>query len=222
MRELTIAIDGFAACGKSTLAKLIAKKLNYIFVDSGAMYRAVTLYFIEKNIDVANKEYISDALNKINISFKNIDGKNTTFLNNKNVENLIREMNVSNLVSKVSAISEVRKFLVEQQRKMGKFGAIVMDGRDIGTVVFPNADLKLFLTADIDVRVNRRLSEINDKNINREEVKNNLSERDFIDSTRKDSPLKCATDAVIIDNSNLSVNEQFEMVLGLIKKMESV
>lgn len=222
MRELTIAIDGFAACGKSTLAKLIAKKLNYIFVDSGAMYRAVTLYFIEKNIDVANKEYISDALNKINISFKNIDGKNTTFLNNKNVENLIREMNVSNLVSKVSAISEVRKFLVEQQREMGKFGAIVMDGRDIGTVVFPNADLKLFLTADIDVRVNRRLSEINDKNINREEVKNNLSERDFIDSTRKDSPLKCATDAVIIDNSNLSVNEQFEMVLGLIKKMESV
>jgi cytidylate kinase len=217
---ITIAIDGFAACGKSTLAKSLAKRMNYRFIDSGAMYRAVTLFFLRNDIDIQNLDKVAQALEKIKIEFQNISGNNCTILNGENVESDIRELEVSNMVSPVSAISIVRKFLVEQQKEMGKDGSIVMDGRDIGTVVFPNAELKLFLTADIDVRVRRRILET--QNYSFEQIKNNLTERDLIDSTRADSPLKCAQDAIIIDNSEIDMSEQFRIVLNLIEDKFSI
>jgi cytidylate kinase len=216
MKKITIAIDGYAACGKSTLAKKIAKKLSWIYVDSGAMYRAVTLYFLRKNIDLKNKEDIETKLNEIFISFDNVG---RTILNGEIVESEIRDSKVSNFVSQVSAISEVRKKLVDLQREIGKEGGIVMDGRDIGTVVFPNAELKLFISADLEIRVERRFKELNGK-ITREEVRENLSERDWIDSTRSDSPLKKADDAIEIDNSYLTPEEQLDKVLELVMVTE--
>ena len=222
--KITIAVDGFAACGKSTLAKGLAKELGYVYVDSGAMYRAVTLYVIDHNIDINKAEEIQNALNNIQIGFKNINGNNHTFLNGKDVEKEIREMSVSNLVSPVSAISSVRRFLVHRQKEMGKQKGIVMDGRDIGTVVFPDAELKMFMTASIVVRTERRVLELREKGItdlNYREIENNLLERDRIDSTRLDSPLTKAEDAIEIDNSNLSVEDQLELALELVEQVVS-
>lgn len=217
MKKITIAIDGFSSCGKSTLAKDLAKYLGYGFVDSGATYRATTLYFIENQIDINDATAVAAALEQIDIQFKNIEGKNTTFLNGKNVEEEIRKMYVSEKVSEVAAISAVRRAMVEQQQAMGNSKAIVMDGRDIGTVVFPDAELKIFLTADPEIRAQRRFKELTEKGqeVNLKEIKTNLTERDRIDSTRADSPLKKAADAVTIDNSNLNKKEQLAMLVAL-------
>ena len=217
MKKITIAIDGFSSCGKSTLAKALAKSLDYIYVDSGAMYRAVTLYFLQYKVDIKDEEAIVLALENIRISFQNIAGKNTTFLNDTNVESEIRNMEVSNFVSPVAALSIVRRKVVKQQREMGKAKGIVMDGRDIGTVVFKDAELKIFLTADPDIRAQRRYDELLAKGqeVSLEEVKANLLQRDHIDSTREDSPLKQAEDAIIIDNSYLSESQQLERAVEL-------
>lgn len=220
--KITIAVDGFAACGKSTLAKALAKVLNYIYVDSGAMYRAVTLYFLEQNIQIEDDHAIDQALEYIQIEFKNIEGENHTFLNGKDVEQEIREMRVSNFVSPVSTISAVRRFLVACQQEMGRTKGLVMDGRDIGTVVFPDAELKLFITASLAVRTQRRLEELQTKGVEdlqAEDVAENLQKRDHIDSTRDDSPLKQAKDAIVIDNTNLSPTEQLAKALSLAKKI---
>jgi len=223
--KITIAVDGYAACGKSTLAKALAKKLGYVYVDSGAMYRAVTLYFLNNDISIENSEAIEVALQNIHIHFENIDGKNNTFLNNKNVEEEIRSMRISNFVSPVATIPSVRKKLVEIQHKMGAQGGIAMDGRDIGTVVFKDAELKIFLTASTEERTRRRLMEWEAKgvtNITAEEVKENLLKRDHIDSTREISPLCQAEDAIEIDNTSLTPEEQLnyalELAMGIITK----
>lgn len=220
MEKLIIAIDGHSSCGKSTLAKALSKALNYIYVDSGAMYRAVTYFFLENNIDIDNKSAVKEALKNIKIRFRKGPSGNRTILNGQDVEDVIRDMSVSSMVSPVAAISKVRKTMVKQQRKMGKKKGIVMDGRDIGTVVFRDAELKIFLTADTDVRAQRRFDELKAKGMDVEfdTVKANLIERDHIDSTRKDSPLKRADDAVVIDNTNLNQEEQLLTALDLVKK----
>jgi cytidylate kinase len=223
-KELIIAIDGYSSCGKSTLAKQLAKELNYIFIDSGAMYRAVTLFFISNSIDHTDEKIILNALSQISIHFeKNNIGEIQTFLNNENVENKIRSIEISNKVSEISAISAVRKFLVIQQQKMGVEGGIIMDGRDIGTVVFPNADLKIFVTAENEIRIDRRYNEMleNGSKIEREEIKKNILQRDFIDTTRKDSPLKQAKDAKILDNSHLNKAEQLAQVLVWVNELKN-
>jgi len=219
LEQITIAIDGHSSCGKSTLAKALAKSLNYIYVDSGAMYRAVTLYFLQNEIDIKDEEAILLALEDITISFKNLEGQNTTFLNGLNVENEIRSMEVSNFVSPVAALSVIRKRVVKQQRAMGKDKGIVMDGRDIGTVVFKDAELKIFLTASPEIRVQRRFDELIKKgqNVTKDAVRENLIKRDHIDSTRADSPLKQTEDAVIIDNSNLNQAEQLDQAIKLVQ-----
>lgn len=195
----------------------MAKQLNYVYVDSGAMYRAVTLYFLRNQVDIKDEEAINLALKDIKIHFENINGKNTTFLNDENVEEEIRSMEVSNFVSPVAAIPVIRRKVVKQQREMGSNKGIVMDGRDIGTVVFKDAELKIFLTADEKIRAQRRFSELQakGKQTTLAEVEQNLRERDHIDSTRKDSPLKQAEDAVIIDNTNLTEQEQTTLALEL-------
>lgn len=219
MERITIAIDGHSSCGKSTLAKALAKSLHYVYVDSGAMYRAVTLYFIQHQVDIKDEEAIKLALEAIHISFKNIDGQNTTFLNSENVEDQIRSMEVSDFVSPVAAVSTVRKKVVRQQRSMGTKKGIVMDGRDIGTVVFRDAELKIFLTASPDIRAQRRYDELKTKGqqVTLEAVKANLLQRDHIDSTRADSPLKQAEDAIVIDNSHLSEADQLAKALDLVQ-----
>ncbi|MBU3012284.1 (d)CMP kinase [Polaribacter vadi] len=222
-KKNTIAIDGFSSTGKSTIAKLLAKKYNYIYVDTGAMYRAVTL-FAKKNdfvsIDTLNKEGLISSLNSISLSFLfNEDlGFAEMYLNGKNVEKEIRTLEVSQLVSKVAAISEVRKKLVAEQKEMGKEGGVVMDGRDIGTVVFPDADLKLFMTASADKRATRRYKELIDRGdkVNFDEILFNVQERDRIDSTREDSPLVKADDAIEFDNSDMGIDEQFERICALV------
>lgn len=198
----------------------MAKKLGYVYVDSGAMYRAVTLYFQRNNVDIKDEEAVILALEGIDIQFKNIDGKNTTFLNEENVELEIRSMEVSSFVSPVAAIPIVRRKVVKQQREMGKNKGIVMDGRDIGTVVFKDAELKIFLTASELIRAQRRFDELKQKGLKAslEEIQQNLKERDHIDSTRKDSPLKKADDAIVIDNSDLSEEEQTSLALSLAYK----
>lgn len=222
-KKITIAIDGFSSTGKSTIAKLLAKKYNYIYVDTGAMYRAVTLYaknndFVSK--DFLHKEGLISNLNSISLSFQfNEDlGFAEMFLNDENVEKEIRTLDVSQLVSKVAAISEVRKKLVLEQQEMGKNGGVVMDGRDIGTVVFPDAELKLFMTASADKRATRRYKELIDRGdkVNFDEILFNVQERDRIDSTRKDSPLIKANDAIEFDNSDMGIEEQFERICALI------
>ena len=217
MNKIVIAIDGYSSCGKSTLAKQLANALNYVFVDSGAMYRAITLYFLRNKIDNDNPKAVQQALQNISLTFKFNAAKESSdmYLNNENVEDLIREMQVSQNVSKVSTLKDVRVFAVAQQQQMGIAKGVVMDGRDIGTAVFPDAELKIFVTATIDVRVERRLKEMVEKNINttREEVKKNLEERDFIDSTRAISPLKKADDAIVLDNSFLTREEQLTIAL---------
>jgi len=218
MNKIIIAIDGFSACGKSTLARDLAKKLNYVFVDSGAMYRAVTLYAIENNISLAD---LPLHLKEIHISFKADGQGQSVFLNGKDVTVAIRSKEVNALVSPVAAISAVRKYLVAQQHAFGKEKGIVMEGRDIGTVVFPNAELKFFVTADIEVRTDRRTSELAEmgKSLSRKEIMSNLKERDHIDSTRKDSPLRKAEDAIEIDNSELSKEEQLGLCLKYVEQL---
>lgn len=216
MKRLTIAIDGYSSCGKSTLAKDLAKALNYLYIDSGAMYRAVSLYILKNKIDFENDlEFLESMSDLINIEFKIIDDVSTIFMNGLNVEGDIRSLEVSDIVSEVATISPIRRKLVTQQKELGLKKGIVMDGRDIGTVVFPNADLKIFLTADLDVRSWRRFYELQDKGVNVtfEEVKKNLLSRDKIDSNRKDSPLRKADDALLLDNSKLDKESQLSLVL---------
>jgi CMP/dCMP kinase len=215
-RKIIIAIDGFSSCGKSTLAKDLAKKLNYSYVDTGAMYRAVTYYIQENNIDCAYEELIDKALEDIHIDFEyDENGKQITILNGKNIEKEIRQPKVSDMVSQVSTIKHVRDYLVRQQQRLGKRKGIVMDGRDIGTVVFPHAELKIFLTADEEIRLERRYIELKNAGMElpREAVRENLKKRDYIDSHRKESPLRKADDAIVLDNTNLSQAEQVGWVL---------
>lgn len=213
---MVIAIDGYSACGKSTTAKEVARILGYRYIDSGAMYRAVTLYFLDNHISLSNPKDIIKALSQIHISFKvNSKGISETYLNNLNVEKEIRKMRISEKVSPVSAVKDVRVAMVEQQRRMGKEKAIVMDGRDIGTVVFPNADLKFFMTADMVVRAIRRQKELleNDRLVDLDEVIENIAQRDKIDTTRKESPLRQAPDAIVIDTTHITVEEQVDEVV---------
>lgn len=214
--SIIIAVDGHSSCGKSTLAKALAKHLHYVYGDSGAMYRAVTLYFLNNLVNYHDMQAVTEALSNIKIRFKRIEGQNTTFLNDENVEREIRTMRISEHVSPVSTIPIVRRAMVEQQQHMGKKRGIVMDGRDISTVVFPDAELKIYLTAEADVRTSRRHLELASKGIDADwaEIKHNLLERDRIDSTRFDSPLRQAPDAVVIDNTFLSEEEQFELALN--------
>jgi cytidylate kinase len=220
MNKKIIAIDGWSACGKSTLAKQLANKLGYVYIDSGAMYRAITLFFLRQNIDLSNAVEILEALRNINIDFRfNADAHHSDiYLNDENIEDLIRDLSVAEKVSDVAAIAAVRTFAVAQQQKMGNNKGIVMDGRDIGTTVFPNAEIKLFMTADSAIRVERRLKELNPKNphITMEEVKKNLENRDHLDSTREISPLRKAADAIVLDNTQLTMEEQLEFALRLI------
>jgi CMP/dCMP kinase len=215
--RITIAIDGYSSCGKSTLARGLAKRLHYLHIDSGAMYRAVTLYFIRNHINLQNETEIAEALKKISIRLGFEREAQVTWLNEENVEGAIRAPEVNELVSNVSTLSSVRKEMVSQQRRMGKGKGLVMDGRDIGTVVFPDAELKIFLIADAEVRVERRWLELQSKglNVDRNEVRANLLLRDHIDSTRFDSPLKQAPDAMVIDTSYLSEKEQLQIAYDL-------
>ncbi len=221
MEKIIVAIDGYSSCGKSTIAKSLANKLNYAFIDTGAMYRATTLYFLDNQIDWNDSQAVTEALKNIKIHFESLNGKNTTFLNDKNVEDEIRTMRISNSVSPVATSSAVRRAMVAQQQMMGKGKGIVMDGRDIGTVVFPNAALKLFITADVDVRAERRVSELRSKGqlVNIEAVKKNLEERDYIDSNRADSPLRQAVDAIVIDTTNLTFEEQLGMAHEFVNRL---
>ena len=220
MNKKIITIDGWSACGKSTLAKQLANKLGYVYIDSGAMYRAITLFFLRNSIDLSNTVEVSAALKNINIYFRfNPDAKHADiYLNDENIETLIRDLSVAEKVSAIAAIEAVRTFAVAQQQKMGVNKGIVMDGRDIGTTVFPTAEIKLFMTADSDIRVERRLKELRPKNpqITREEVKKNLETRDHLDSTREISPLRKAEDAIVLDNSHLSMEEQLAFALRLV------
>ena len=222
MKKIIITIDGWSACGKSTLAKQLAKALNYVYIDSGAMYRAVTLYFLRNHVDWTSKKEVKQALKNINLQFifNSISKTTEIYLNEENVEYVIRDLVVAEKVSDIAAIKEVRAFAVKQQRKMGKDKGIVMDGRDIGTVVFPKAELKIFMTADNAVRVERRFKELVEKNpnVSIEEVKANLEMRDYIDSHRKVSPLKQAKDAIVLDNTNLTEEEQFKKAMQWAKE----
>lgn len=221
--KIIIAIDGYSSCGKSTIAKDLSKILGYKYVDTGAMYRAVTLYFLRNQLDFHHSDLVKDALGHLSVTFKlNSETQvQETFLNDENVENEIRiNPRVASAVSDVAAISEVRRFLVKQQQHMGKQKGIIMDGRDIGTVVFPTAELKIFITASPEVRAQRRLDELKEKGQNTTfgEVLANLAKRDHIDSTREDSPLKKAEDAIELDNTRLSRDEQLQFILNLVNE----
>ena len=223
-KKITIAIDGYSSTGKSTVAKQLASHLNYIYVDTGAMYRAVTLYALNNNIiseTVFDKEKLINELDNIEITFKYNETKGfaEVLLNSINVEHQIRTLKVSNFVSPIATVSEVRKKLVSQQQRLGKDKGVVMDGRDIGTVVFPDADLKLFMTASAEERAQRRYKELIERGdaVNYEDIYNNVVERDLIDTTRKDSPLVKAKDAIEVDNSQLTLDGQFHTILQLVK-----
>jgi CMP/dCMP kinase len=221
-KKIIIAIDGFSSCGKSTLAKALAKALSYVFIDTGAMYRAVALYFMRNEIAFDNITAIEKAIQSIQLHFvfNETTGKSDMYLNGENVEAAIREMKVSQKVSEVAAIPAVRDFAVAQQQAMGIEKGIVMDGRDIGTVVFPTAELKIFVTADPLVRAERRFKELQatQPSITMQEVAENLSHRDLIDSTREHSPLKQAEDALVLDNTHLNQEEQFTIALNWAKE----
>ena len=225
-KKIIIAIDGWSSCGKSTLAKELAKELGYLYVDSGAMYRAITLYFLRNHVDWTDKTEVKKALKEISLEFiyNEKSQQSEMHLNGENVEYVIRDLVVAEKVSDVAAIREVRKFAVEQQQVMGKKKGIIMDGRDIGTVVFPKAELKIFLTADNAVRVERRFKELFEKNPNVtiEEIKANLEMRDYIDSNREESPLRKAEDAILLDNTNLTAHETLQKALKLTKKIIDV
>ncbi len=218
-QDIIIAIDGFASSGKSTIASQVATALHYSYVDSGAFYRAVTLYFLERNINVDDINSIDKALNEITITFGHNNNLQEVLLNGRNAEREIRGIEVSNAVSRISAVPHVRFFISEMLRKLGTKKRIVMDGRDIGTVVFPEAELKIYLTANDRVRRERRFSEMlkNGEDITEKSVSDNLMQRDLLDSTRATAPLKKADDAIAIDNTHLSLQEQFEVVLQLAK-----
>lgn len=218
-KKINIAIDGFSACGKSTLAKALAKVLHFAYVDSGAMYRAVTIFFLNNHISLQNLAQVKKALTEIEIHFTRIKGDNKIFLNSVDVSNAIRTMRVNENVSQVAAIPEVRRQMVALQKKTGEKKGVVMDGRDIGTVVFPDAELKIFLTADVDIRAQRRYDELVDKGekVNKQAIKKNLEERDYIDSHRNDSPLRKADSAIELDNSFLTQEEQLAWVLKLVE-----
>lgn len=222
-KKIIITIDGWSSCGKSTLAKQLAKELGYVYIDSGAMYRAITLYFLRNHIDWTDTAEVSSALQNIHIEFEfnPKSQQSEIILNDENVEYVIRDLVIAEKVSEVAAIREVRTFAVAQQQKMGTKKGVVMDGRDIGTTVFPTAELKIFMTADIAVRVERRFKEMFEKNpnITIEEVQHNLEMRDYIDSNREVSPLRKAEDAVEIDNTNLSMKEQLNIALSLAHKL---
>ena len=219
MKKIIIAIDGYSACGKSSTAKKVANELKYKYVDTGAMYRSVTLYFSDTYIDLTNPKAVSKALSDIDITFhfNESTGLTETYLNGLNVEKKIRSMEISQKVSPVSAIKAVREAMVSQQQKMGRSKGIVMDGRDIGSVVFPEADLKIFMTADFDVRAERRQKELFDKNqlVDLEDVKDNLRNRDRIDTTRKESPLVRPEDSVDVDTTHMYLPEQIEHIVQL-------
>ncbi len=219
--KIIIAIDGYSSCGKSTLAKELAVKLGYNYIDSGAMYRAITLYFLRNMVDITDHMKIAEAIADINLSFVFNEHRQASdiYLNDENAEPYIRDMLVAEKVSEVAAIKEVRAFAVAQQQSMGTKKGIVMDGRDIGTAVFPDAELKLFMTADPEVRVMRRFKELyaTNPNISIDEIRHNLELRDYIDSTREESPLRRATDAILVDNSNLSREDQLKLVLEMVK-----
>jgi len=222
MKKIIITIDGWSSCGKSTLAKQLAKELGYVYIDSGAMYRAITLYFLRHHIDWTSTEEVRTALEDIVLEFNYNEksGQSEIFLNGENVEYLIRDLVIAEKVSEVSSIKAVRIYAVAAQQKMGSTKGIVMDGRDIGTTVFPDAELKIFMTADISVRVERRFKEMFEKNpnITIEEVKSNLEMRDYIDSNREVSPLRKADDAVVIDNTNISMEQQLKFALNILKE----
>jgi cytidylate kinase len=217
--NIVVAIDGYSSCGKSTLAKALAKKLHFIYVDSGAMYRAVALYFLRNNIDLHNHDKIIEALKNIHLNFHSRDYQTHITLNDEEVSEEIRQMPVSDKVSAVSAIREVRQEMVRQQQRMGRSKNIVMDGRDIGTVVFPHAQVKLFMTADPKVRAERRYKELSPQNpdISLEDVFENLAHRDYQDTTREESPLTRAEDAIILDNTDLTPEEQLQFALDRVE-----
>lgn len=217
-KKITIAIDGFSACGKSTLAKDLAKRLAYVFIDSGAMYRAAALYCLKHQLIQDGKldtVGIDNQLSKIDIHFETVSSESHIFLNGQDVSNEIRESKVAEIVSIVAAYKPIREKLVQAQQEMGAKGGIVMDGRDIGSVVFPHAELKIFVTADPEIRVQRRLSEMLAKGVHTsiEEIRQNLAERDHLDSTREESPLIQVADAIVLDNSHLTKEEQLDWVL---------
>lgn len=218
---MIVAIDGYAACGKSTLAKALAKELDYRYIDSGAMYRAVTYFLLENSIPLDDEPLVESALKDIHIEFERLNGNNHTILNGEDIEAAIRSQHINKYVSLIAAIPSVRKKLVEQQQRIGERNKLVMDGRDIGTVVFPNADVKIFMTADLDVRTKRRYLELTERgfDISLEGVKQNLTERDRIDTTRGDSPLIKAPDAVEIDTSELSPDQQLDLALKIIHRV---
>ena len=204
---LTIAIDGYSACGKSTLARALAKRLGYSYIDTGAMYRAVTLHLQRRTVDIQDPGAVAGAMKHLEITFRPSD--NHVLLNGEDVESEIRGLAVSRMVSPVAALSTVRRAMVEQQRQMGRHGGVILDGRDIGTVVFPDAELKLFVVAELATRVDRRLQELRaaGREVQRAEVAANLEERDYIDSHRADSPLRQAEDAILLDNTDLNLDE---------------
>ena len=220
LNKIIIAIDGHSSCGKSTLARTLGKALGYAYISSGDMYRAVTLYFIENQIDIYDLEAVKESLKKIKLHFEVTPDGNCVFLNGRNVNREIRTMRVNDLVSPVATISEVRRELVRQQQKMGEHKGIVMDGRDIGSVVFPNAELKIFLTADANERARRRYLELMDKgmDVDFEKVKQNLIDRDRIDSSRADSPLTQTKDAVVVDNTDLNHEQQLDLALEMVRE----
>ena len=221
-KRIIITIDGWSSCGKSTLAKQLARELSYVYIDSGAMYRAITLYFLRNHVDWTQPAAVHDALSHIRMEFvaNHKSGQTEIWLNGENVEYVIRDLVIAEKVSEVAAVKEVRAYAVAKQQEMGKDKGIVMDGRDIGTTVFPNAELKIFMTADEEVRVRRRFKELFDKNPNvtREEVKHNLEMRDYIDSHRAVSPLRQAEDALVLDNSHLTMKQQLEIAKGWVRE----
>ena len=217
--HITIAIDGYSSCGKSTLAKALAKKLNFVYVDSGAMYRAVALFFLRNSIDSESAAKVTKAMEDIQINFQSDDSGTWILLNGENISLEIRQMPVSAIVSSVAAIKDVRKEMVSQQQRMGRSKNIVMDGRDIGTAVFPDATVKIFMTADPKVRAERRFKELVVENpkITLDEVFESLAQRDHQDTTRAESPLVQAPDAIVLDNTDLTEEEQLEFASGLVK-----
>ncbi|PTS95989.1 (d)CMP kinase [Pedobacter sp. HMWF019] len=220
MKNIIVAIDGYSSCGKSTVAKAVAKQLNFVYIDSGAMYRAVTVYFLENKIQITDEEQIKMALLNVHIKFNNVSGKTIVLLNENDISERIREMEISEYVCHVSALKQVRVAMVEQQQKMADHLNIIMDGRDIGTTVFPNAQVKIFMTADPKVRADRRYLELQASNqkVTIEEVFNNLAHRDYEDTTRQESPLIHSKDATTLDNTNLTHEEQLNFVIDLVRE----
>lgn len=222
-KNIVVAIDGYSSCGKSTLAKALAKKLHFVYIDSGAMYRAVTVYFLRNNTDLTNEREVEKALDAIHLNFHSRDYQTHITLNDEDISEEIRQMAVSEMVSEVSAIKAIRIEMVKQQQRLGRSKNIVMDGRDIGTVVFPDADIKLFMTADPKIRAERRYKELIEKSddVTLEEIFNNLAHRDYLDTTREESPLTRAEDAIILDNTSINEEQQLEFALEHISPLLS-